>query len=145
MDQEKISAIIETPDSRTESEMRSFLGLAGYYRRFIPRFAKVSSVLHTATSAKVKLSLTKEMPSSLEELKRKLTTPPLLALPDFDVPFVVETDASSVTVGAVLVQNKKDWKIHSVQYANRIMTKTERDYKACEREALALIFALKKF
>ena len=84
------------------------------------------------------------MRSSFEELKRKLTTT-LLALPDFDVPFVVETDASCVAVGAVLAQKKKDGKIQPVQYAGRTMNKTERGYSACEREALAVIFALKKF
>ena len=107
VDQEKISAIVKTPEPRTVTEMRSFLGLAGYYRRFIPRFAEVSSVLHAATSAKVKLSFTEEMRSSFQELKQNLKTPPLLALPDFDLPFVVETDASSVAVSAVLAQKKK--------------------------------------
>ena len=76
---------------------------------------------------------------------RKLTTPPLLALPVFDVPFVVETDASSIAVGAVLARRKKDGNIHPVQYASRTITKTERDCSACEREALAVIFALKMF
>ena len=126
-------------------EMRSFLGLPGYYRRFIPRFAEVSSVLHAATWAKAKFSFTEEMQSWFEELKRKLTTPPFSDLPDFDVTFVVETDASSVAVGAVLAQKKKDGKIHPVQYASRTMNKTERDYSDCEREALAVIFDLRKF
>ena len=58
VDQEKISAIVEIPEPRTVTEMRSFLGLAGYYRRLIPRFAEVSSVLHAATSAKVMFSFT---------------------------------------------------------------------------------------
>ena len=117
VDQEKISTIVKTPQPRTVTEMRSFLGRAGYYRPFIPRFAVVSSILHAATSAKVKFSFTEEIRSSFEESKRKLTRPPLLPLPDFDVPFVVETDSSSVAVGAVLEQKKKDGKIHPVQYA----------------------------
>ena len=144
VDQEKISAIVETPEPRTVTEMRSFLGLAGYYRRFIPRFAEVSSVLHAVTSAKVKFSSTEETRSSFEQLEQKLTTPLLLALPDFDVLFVVETDASSVAVGAVLAQKKKDGKIHPVKYASRTMNKTERDYSDCEREALAVIFAFEE-
>ena len=145
VDQEKISAIVNTPEPRTVTEMRSFLGLSGYYRRFILRFAEVFAVLHATTSAKAKFSFTKEMRSAFEVLKQKLTTPPLLSLPDFDVPFVVETDASSVAVGAVLAQKKKDGKIHPVQYASRTMKKTERNYSACEREAFTVIFALMKF
>ena len=89
------------------TEMRSFLRPAGFYRRFIPRFAEVYSVLHAPTSAKVKFFFTEEMRPSFEELKRKFTTPHLLALPDFDGPFVVETDASSVAVVEVLAQKKK--------------------------------------
>ena len=85
------------------------------------------------------------MRSSFEEFKQKLKTTPLLALPDFDFLFVVETDASSVAVGAVLVQKKKDGKIYPVRYASRTTTKMEREYSACEREELAVIFALKKF
>lgn len=66
VDQGKISAVVHTPDPRTVTDMRSFLGLAGYYRRFIPRFAEVSAVLHAATSAKLKFSFTEEMRSSFE-------------------------------------------------------------------------------
>lgn len=68
-----------------------------------------------------------------------------MSLPDFDVPFAVEADASSVAVRAVLAQNKKNGKVNPLKYASRTMKKTERDYSACEREALAVIFAVKKF
>lgn len=74
-----------------------------------------------------------------------MMSPPLQTLPKFDVPIVVETDASIVAVGAVLAQNKGDRKVHSIQYASRTMKAAEKNYSACEREALAQIFALKKF
>lgn len=80
-----------------------------------------------------------------EVLKQKLTTPPPLSFSDFDVPFVAETDAYSIAVGAVVVQKKTEGKIHPIEYASRTMANTERGYSACETEALAVIFALNKF
>ena len=85
------------------------------------------------------------MQEACEELKLNLTSSPVLAFPEFELPFVVETDASSVGVGAVMAQRKEDRKVHPIQYASRKMTSAERKYSACEREALAVIFALKTF
>ena len=85
------------------------------------------------------------MQEAFEEVKKKLTSPPVLAFSDFEKSFVVETDASSVDVGAVLAQHKEDGKCHPVQYASRTMNDAEKKYSACEREALAVILALKKF
>ena len=85
------------------------------------------------------------MQKAFEELKKKLTSPPVLTFPDFEKSFVVETDASSVAVGAVLAQRNEDRKCHPVQYASRTMSDAEKKYSACEREALGVIFAVKKF
>ena len=126
VDEDKILAIKATPTPTTKTELRSFLGLAGYYRRFIKNFAETSAALHRGTSGVGKLVWTEEMSTAFEILKGKLTAPPVLALPDFDAPFVVETDASSISLGAGLAQKKSDGKIHPVQYASRTMTKTER-------------------
>lgn len=139
---EKIQAI-ETPSSATE--LRSFLGLAGYYRRFIKGFADISATLHAGTSVKRKFEWSKEMEDAFQNLKKALVSPPVLAYPDFDKPFIVETDASKVGVGAVLAQKGKDGKVHPIQYSSRTMTKSERNYHACERESLAVIFALRHF
>ena len=145
VDLEKINVIRGEREPSTTKELRSFLGLASYYRRFIPKFAEISAPLHEATSTKRDYKWTDEMQKAFERLKFKLTSPPVLAFPDFDQPFVVETDASSVAVGAVLTQRKEDKRVQPIQYASRTMTSAERNYSACEREALALIFALKKF
>ena len=85
------------------------------------------------------------MRKAFEGLKVTLTSLPVLAFSDFDQPFVVETDLSSVAVGAVLAQRREDKRFHPIQYASRTMTSAERNYSACEREALALLFALKRF
>ena len=81
---------------------------------------------------------------AIESLKWKLTTPPKVAFPNFGEPFLVETNVSSVAVGAVLAQNKEDRRTHRIQYASPTMSQAERKYSACEREALAAIFSLKK-
>ena len=85
------------------------------------------------------------MRTAFRELKQRVTSPPLLALPKFDEPFVVETDASNVAVGAVLAQKKEDKKVHPIRYASWTITETEKKYSTCEKEALVVIFALKKF
>ena len=145
VDPGKIEVIRNAPTPTTTTERRSFLGLASYYRRFICKFADIAAVLHTATSGNGILEWTGEMQEAFDELRIKLTSPPVLAYSDLEKPFVVETDASSVSVGAVLVQKKEDRKIHPLQYASRTMNTSERNYSACAREALAVIFALKKF
>ena len=145
VDTDKIEVIKSAPIPVTTTEIRSFLGLAGYYRRFIRNFAEISACLHAAISGLNRFEWTWEMRAAFECLKEKLTTPPVPTFPNFEEPFVVETDASSVCLGAVLAQKKEDGRIHPVQYASRTMTPAERNYSACEREALAVVFALKNF
>ena len=145
VDQSKVGVIRNAPIPTTKTELRSFLELGSYCCRFIYKFADVAAVLHAATSGNARLKRTGEMQEAFDELRIKLTSPTILAYSDFDKPFVVETDASLVSVGAVLAQKKDDGKIHLIQYASRTMNPSERKYSACEREALAVIFALKKF
>ena len=102
VDTEMIEVIKSAPIPVTTTEIRSFLGLAGYYRRFIRNFAEISACLHAATSGSKRFEWTEEMQAAFECLKEKLTTPPVLPFPNFEEPFVVETDASSVSLGAVL-------------------------------------------
>ena len=145
VDPETFSAIKREKEQSNVTELRSILGLAGYHRRFIPEFAEISAPLHEATSTKRIFKWTAEMLEAFEKLKLKLTSPPVLTFPDFEKLYVVETDASSVAVGAVMAQRKEDRKVHPIQLASRTMTSAERKYYACEREALAVIFGLKKF
>lgn len=79
------------------------------------------------------------------KLKEAMVSPPFLAYPDFDQPLIVETDASKVGVGVVLVQKKEDGALHPIEYASRCLTKEERGYDVCDRETRAVIFALRKF
>ena len=145
VDPEKIAKINNVPVPTNRTEVQSFIGLASYYRRFIRNFAKIAAPLHSLTSKKVDFVWTEEAHDAFEKLKSKMCNSPVLAYPDFTKPFIVETDASSVALGAVLSQKSSDGKIHPLQFASRTMNAAERNYSACEREALAVIFALKKF
>lgn len=140
---EKISFIKEAPVPTNEIEMRSSLGLACYYRPFINGFAGISIALYAATYGYKKFNWTVGMKDALKLLKYKLTSPSVLAFLDFEAPFIVGKDISSITVGAVFFRKKEDGKIHSVQYANCTMNSTERNYSACERGALTVIFDLR--
>ena len=145
MDTCKIEVIKSAPILVKTTEIRSFLGLAGYYRRFIRNFAEISARLHAATPGSKRFEWTEEMQAAFEYLKEKLKTPLVLSFPKFGEPLFVETDASYVSLGALLDRKKEDWRIYPMQYAVRTMKSAERNYPACEREAMAVVFALKKF
>ena len=141
-DPKKVQAVKDAPVPMDKTGIRSFLGLVGYYRRFISGFADISIPLHALTSPKVPFNWTEEAQEAFEKLKEALTTAPVLAFPDFELPFIVETDASAVAVGAVLAQKQKG-RVHPIQFASRSLGKAERNYSACEREAIGAIFALR--
>jgi len=124
VDPKKIEKIQKIPVPTTVTEVRSFLGLAGYYRRFIYNFAGIAKPLHAATSVKKKFAWNEEMDESFRGLKKAMTSPPVLAYLDFEKPFIVETDASKVGVSAVLTQKGERGEVHPVQFTSRTMTPT---------------------
>ena len=127
---EKTRAVREWKTPTTESELRSYLGLAGYYRRFIAGFAEVAAPLHALISGKkdsktkvVKSKSTlpvcdKQCDNAFSELKERLTTAPVLGYPDMTLPFMLEFDASFNGIGAVLSQ-QQDGKLVVLGYASR--------------------------
>ncbi|KAF5450192.1 hypothetical protein F2P56_030562 [Juglans regia] len=104
VDSSKIEVVMEWQHPIMIHEVRSFLGLAGYNRRFVKRFSKLSCSLMTLTRTNVKFIWTKQCEQSFEELKRRLTIAPVLALPEPYKPFVVYSDASNYGLGCVLTQ-----------------------------------------
>ena len=82
--------------------------MAGYYRRFVFGFEEIAAPLHEARSRKKAFSWNENRQAAFDQLKTALVTPPVLAYPDFEQPFVVETDASNIAVGAVFAQTKED-------------------------------------
>ena len=103
-DPEKIRVIKEWPVPADESQLRAFLGTAGYYRQFVPNYAHIASPLHRAYQKRDRFRWTAECKEAFLHIKHKLTNAPILAFPQLDVPFILDSDASDSGLGAVLSQ-----------------------------------------
>ena len=135
--------VLDWPAPTNSTEVRQFLGLTSYYRRYIPHFANIASPLYFLTQNGVTFSWTEECISAFETLKQCLTNAPVLSYPSFCLEateFNLQTDASAVGLGAVLEQDG-----HPIAYASRALTSPERNYSVIQRECLAIVFALKQF
>lgn len=138
-DPSKIQAIADwnTPDSATK--LRSFLGLAGYYRRFIKDYGVICRPLHDLLK-KGKFLWTERQQTAFETLKNALITAPVLALPNFSLPFILETDASGTGIGAVILQEGR-----AVAYYSSALCPRNAALSTYEKEALAIVEALKRW
>ena len=105
-DPDKIKAVQDYPIPTTLKELRKFLGLVNYYRRFVKKFASIAEPLYKITRKGIPFKWTSACQGALDTLKQALSSPPILSYPHFDVPFTVFTDASNWAVGAVLAQIK---------------------------------------
>ena len=138
VDPQKVEAVANWGQPTTVTEVRSFLGLAGYYRRFIEGFSKIAGPLHCLTRKEVKFEWTDRCEGSFQTLKEKLTSAPVLTLPEGNEGFEVNNDASYLGLGCVLMQHKR-----VVAYASRQLKKHELNYPTHDLELAAIIFALK--
>ncbi len=142
---EKIQVVKGFPIPTNVRAVREFLGLASYYRRFVPGFAKVAGPLHRLTRADVPFFWSESCQNAFVQLKTLLTSPPVLAYPDFARSFVVHTDASGKGLRAVLEQEQADGSRHPIAYASRNLSKHEQRYGITELETLAVIWSLRHF
>lgn len=142
--EEKIKKVRDCEIPNNVSELRAFLGLCSYYRRFIKDFAKIARPLHQLTSNNVQYKWTEECTEAFESLKQALTSTPILAYPTQSGKFILDTDASQDAVGAVLSQIQ-DGQEKVIAYFSKVLSKEERNYCNTRREMLAVIQALKKF
>lgn len=143
-DRSKIQVVEDYPVPQSTRQLRQFLGLANYYRRFVWHYSDMAEPLHKLTRKSAKFVWSADCQKAFEALKRALTTAPVLAFPKFDRPFALHTDASGGAVGAVLSQEDKGQE-HVVAYFSRQLSKAERNYATIEREALAVVTAVKEF
>ena len=142
-DKQKLSAVEEWPTPQNAADVRKFLGLASYYRRYILHFSDIAKPLHQLTQKDTKFVWSHEHSHAFSTLKDKLVQAPILAYPQFgktSPPFVLQTDASSVGLGAILEQNG-----HVVAYASRALTKAKQQYSVIQKECLAAVFAMKQY
>ena len=140
-DPAKVQAVTSWPAPTTKSDVRSFLGLASYYRRFIKNFAEIAAPLYKlSTSGKESaFAWSLECERAFRGLKGRLVEAPVLAYPRFDLEFVLDTDASDFGIGAVLSQ-VQDGQEKVIAYASRALSKAERNYSVTKKEMLALVF-----
>ncbi|WMV50137.1 hypothetical protein MTR67_043522 [Solanum verrucosum] len=138
VDPKKTDVIRNWPRPLTPSDIRSFLGLAGYYRRFVNGFSSIASPMTKLTQKKAKFEWTDECERSFQTLKDKLVSAPILSLPNGLEGFVVYCDASRVGLGCVLMQNGK-----VIAYASRQLKVHEKNYPTHDLELAAVVFALK--
>lgn len=137
----KIAAIVNYPIPKTIKEIKSFLGLVGYYRRFIPNFAKIVYPINKCTRKGEKINIhDPRYISAFEHCKNLITNSPILQYPDFNKPFTLTTDASDIAIGSVLSQNAKP-----VAFYSRTLNSAERNYSTIEKELLAIVASTKFF
>ncbi|KAL3967106.1 alpha-2-macroglobulin-like protein [Sarotherodon galilaeus] len=139
----KIEAIQSFPVPTTKRKVRGFLGLVGWYRKFIPSFAERSTVLNDLTkgSAPNKVRWTEDCEQAFGDLKEAVCTHPVLHSPDFNKPFILQTDASGVGLGAVL-QQEVDGERRPVVFLSRKLLDRETRYSTVEKECLAMKWAI---
>jgi len=144
VDKSKIDMIFSLPPPRNVKEVRSFLGHAGFYRRFIKDFSKISRPLCNLLAKDVAFVFDEACLEAFEKLKVLLTSAPIIQPPNWSVPFEIMCDASDYAVGAVLGQRVA--KIpHVIYYASKTLSDAQLNYSTTEKELLAVVFALEKF
>jgi len=138
VDPSKVEAVLKWERPKSATEIRSFVGLAGYYRRFIEGFSKIVAPLTQLTRKDQPFAWTDRCEGSFQELKQKLTSAPVLVIPDTSRPFEVYCDASHQGLGCVLMQERK-----VVAYASRQLKSHEKNYPTHDLELATVVFALK--
>ena len=143
---EKLFHIQNTPRPVTKKQVRSFLGMVGFYNKFIPNFSTVAAPLTDITKRGCpnKVVWTDAQEKAFSYFKKVLSSGPILRLPDLSRDFILQTDASEVGIGAVLLESY-DNQYFPVAYASKKLARSELNYSVIEKECLALIWAVKKF
>jgi hypothetical protein len=138
VDPSKVESVTKWEQPLNVTDVRSFLGMAGYYRRFIENFSKIAKPMTEFLKNNTKFEWSEACEKSFQELKKRLTTAPVLTLPDIKKDFVVYCDASKRGLGCVLMQEGK-----VVAYASRQLKKHEENYPTHDLELAVVVHALK--
>ena len=138
---ERIQAVTNLPVPNSAEKLRSFLGLANFYRRFVHNFAEITTPLTELTSSKQPYTWTTKHQQAFDALRNALTSPPVLDYPKQTDKFVLTTDASGVGIGAILSTKRGT----VVEFASTVLSTAESKYSTIEKECLAIIWATRKF
>ena len=144
-DPDKVKVIKERIPPTNVKELQEFMGMINYYRKFIDKFAEISFPLTDLFKKNSKFEWNEERNTSFELFKKLLCSEPILVLPNFNIPFILDTDCSNRCIGVCLSQISNDDKEHPVYYASRTLKKAELNYTISEKECLAVVYGLLKF
>ena len=128
-------------NSVSYTHLARFLGMVNYFHKYIPHLAEIAAPLNSSRKKGTKFEWSSRHQNAFEQLKESIISPPVLQLADFTKPFVVQTDSSSVALGAVIYQEIENSRL-PISYASRTLSDQERKYSAYELECLAIVFAL---
>jgi len=143
-DPAKIEAVKNWPAPTSLTEVRSFLGLASYYRRFVDSFAQKAIPLYPLAEKGRQFEWTDDCESAMQSLKEALISSPVLALPKDEGIYVLDTDASNFSIGVVLSQNQ-DGEEQAIAYASKTLSRSEMNYCVTRREMLAVVYYMRAF
>ena len=144
VDPEKVRAILDMPIPTSVKEVRRVMGMASWYRRFVPNFSTLVAPINTLLRKGIPFEWTSKCDTAYQILKQHLISAPVMSCPNFDKPFTIQTDASDYGLGAVLTQNFEDGE-HVISYISRSLSPNERKFSATEKECLAVVWAIEKF
>ena len=145
MDPVKVEAVADWPVPTKLKQLRSFLGFANFYRRFIKNFSHMAKPLNDLTKKDEPFNWTEERQDAFEQLIKSLTSAPVLCHPDETAPFLVECDASNYAIGAVLSQKQDDGKWHPCAFLSKSLDETQRNWKVHDKELYAIVYSLKEW
>jgi hypothetical protein len=141
----KVEDMLHLPIPKDLGELRSAMGLFGYYRNYVHNFSTIAAPLYTLFKKDKPFIWTQECDEAYKKLKKKMASAPILAKPDFAKPFKLYTDASALGFGAILAQEDQEGKEHVICYASRSTNAGEKKYSATELEACAIVWACEHF
>ena len=143
-DSSKIQVVSDWPQPKTVTEVRQFVGLAPYYRKFVPNFATICKPLHKLTKKESSFTWSDQCQNAFDTIKQLLTSAPILSFPLLQgQPFLLDCDASNVGIGAVLSQQQNGKKV--ISYFSKCLSRSERQYCTTRRELLAVVIAIKHY
>lgn len=140
----KLEPILNYPRPKTVREVRRLMGLMGFYQKFIPRYSHLTAPITDLLKKSKKFKWSEAAEEALTQLKTVLTSAPVLGNPDYTRPFIIETDASQLAVGAALIQEFDEGK-RIIGYFSKKLSSTQRKYSATERECLGVLLAVENF
>ena len=143
-DPAKVAVLNNYPIPKNPKQIQKFLGLAGFYRRFIDKFSLIAKPLTTLIQKNTKFIWSEEAQNAFDKIRNALTKLSMVYLPDLNSPFIIQTDASEVGLGAVLLQEKDSLKL-PIWFASRALKPAELKYSVSEKECLAVVWAIEKF